>query len=96
MDEEAPVITLTSEYTRMAKVGEAIILPTFTVSDNLTESTAITIDRFVQNPTGRLVRVPYTSNSVIATYEGTYFFRIMAKDAYGNVATVTLEVIVTK
>jgi hypothetical protein len=96
MDEEAPVITLTSEYTRTAKVGEAIILPTFTVSDNLTEEAGITIDRFVQNPTGRLVRIPYTSNSVIATYEGTYFFRIMAKDAYGNVATVTLEVIVTK
>lgn len=96
MDEEAPVITLTSEYTRTAKVGEAIILPTFTVSDNLTEEAGITIDRFVQNPTGRLVRIPYTSNSVIATYEGTYFFRIMAKDEYGNVATVTLEVIVTK
>jgi hypothetical protein len=96
MDEEAPVITITSEYTRTAKVGEAIILPTFTVSDNLTEEANIVIDRFVQNPTGRLVRIPYVSNSVVATYEGTYFFRIMAKDEYGNIATVTLEVIVTK
>ena len=96
MDEEAPVITITSEYTRTAKVGDVIILPTFTVSDNLTAEENIVIDRFVQNPTGRLVRIPYVSNSVVATYEGTYFFRIMAKDEYGNVATVTLEVIVTK
>ena len=57
---------------------------------------ALKIDRFVQNPTGRLVRIPYVSNSVKATYEGTYYFRIMAKDEYGNIATVTLEVIVTK
>lgn len=96
MDEEAPVITVTSEYTRTAKVGDLIILPTFTVSDNLTAEENIVIDRFVQNPTGRLVRIPYVSNSVVATYEGTYYFRIMAKDEYGNVATVTLEVIVTK
>ena len=96
MDEEAPVITITSEYTRTAKVGDVIILPTFTVSDNLTDEANIIIDRFVQNPTGRLVRIPYVSNSVKATYEGTYYFRIMAKDEYGNVATVTLEVIVTK
>ena len=96
MDEEAPVITITSEYTKTAKVGDVIVLPTFTVSDNLTDEANIVIDRFVQNPTGRLVRIPYVSNSVIATYEGTYFFRIMAKDEYGNVATVTLEVVVTK
>lgn len=96
MDEEAPVITITSEYTRTAKVGDIIVLPTFTVTDNLTEEAKIVIDRFVQNPTGRLVRIPYVSNSVVASYEGTYFFRIMAKDEYGNVATVTLEVIVTK
>jgi hypothetical protein len=96
MDEEAPVIEITSKYTKTAKVGEVIVLPTFTVTDNLTAQSAIVIDRFVQNPTGRLVRIPYNSNSVKATYEGTYFFRIMAKDEYGNVATVTLEVIVTR
>ena len=96
MDEEAPVITITSEYTRTAKVGDVIVLPTFTVTDNLTEETKIVIDRFVQNPTGRLVRIPYVSNSVVATYEGIYFFRIMAKDEYGNIATITLEVVVTR
>ena len=96
MDEEAPVITITSKYTKTAKVGDVIVLPTFTVTDNITASSAIIIDRFVQNPTGRLVRIPYGSNSVKTTYAGTYFFRIMAKDEYGNVATVTLEVIVTK
>ena len=96
IDEEAPVITITSEYTATAKVGDVIILPTFTVSDNISEEANIVIDRFVQNPTGRLVRIPASSNSVTTTYAGTYFFRIMAKDEYGNIATKTLTVLVTE
>lgn len=96
IDEEAPVITITSEYTATAKVGDVIILPTFTVSDNISEEANIVIDRFVQNPTGRLVRIPASSNSVTTIYAGTYFFRIMAKDEYGNIATKTLTVVVTE
>lgn len=96
IDEIAPVITLTSEYTTTAKVGDVIVLPNFTVSDNLSDSTKIVVDRFIQNPTGRLVRIPASSNSVKATYAGTYIFRILVKDEYGNSTTMTLKVLVTE
>ena len=96
IEEVAPVITITSAYTETVKVGETIIFPTFTVTDNVSASTEIVVDKFVQNPTGRLVRIPGASNSVIATYEGTYRLSIMAKDAVGNVTTAYLFVEVTK
>lgn len=96
IDEIAPVITVTSEYTKTVKVGENIIFPNFTVSDNLTEAGAITVDKLVQNPTGRTVRLSSTSNAIKATYEGTYYLSIIAKDAYGNITALRLEVVVTK
>lgn len=96
MDEVDPVITVTSNYTMTAKVGELLIFPNISVTDNITASENIIIDKFVQNPTGRLVRLSVASNCVVATYEGTYILSYLVKDEYGNSATIYFEVTVTK
>lgn len=96
MDEVDPVITVTSNYTMTAKVGDLLIFPNISVTDNITASENIIIDKFVQNPTGRLVRLAAASNCVIASYEGTYILSYLVKDEYGNSATIYFEVVVTK
>ena len=96
MDEIAPTIRVTSDYTKTVKVGEAIILPTFEVSDNLNTAEELTIDKMLLNPVGRTIRLPGSSNSLIAEHEGKYTITIMVKDVYGNVSTVYLGVEVTK
>ena len=96
MDEIAPSIRLTSDYTKTVKVGEAIILPNFEVSDNLNTAEELTVDKLILNPVGRTERLPGSSNSLIAAQEGFYRITIMVKDAYGNMATIHLGVEVTK
>lgn len=96
MDEIAPTVQITSDYTKTVKVGETIIIPNFKVSDNLTAEEELTIDKMILNPTGRTIRLPASSNSLVAMYEGKYQITIMVKDAYGNVTTIYLGVEVTK
>ena len=96
MDEVAPKIRLTSDYTKSVKVGEAIILPNFEVSDNLNKAEELTVDKLILNPVGRTERLPGSSNSLIAAQAGFYRITIMVKDAYGNMATVHLGVEVTE
>lgn len=96
IDEEAPVITLTSGYSENAKVGDVIVLPDFKVTDNVTEAENITVTRSVLSPTGKLILLKGNSNSIKCDYEGVYVFRIMAQDEFGNVSSMNIAVTVTK
>lgn len=96
MDEIAPTIRLTSDYTKQVKVGEAIILPNFEASDNYTAEEELSIDKLILNPVGRTIRLPGSSNALIAEQAGRYQITIMVKDAYGNITTVYLGVEVTE
>lgn len=96
MDEIAPAIRLTSDYTKTVKVGENIIIPNFEVSDNLDATENLSVDKLILNPLGRTERLPGSSNSLKASHEGMYRITIMVKDVYGNMTTVYLGVEVTK
>lgn len=95
-DEIAPEFEFATQFASTAKVGEAIAIPDFTVTDNITASEDIRVLRYVLNPDGALLKIPDGSNSIICSKIGVYEFRIMAFDAEGNVATIRVEVTVTQ
>lgn len=92
----APEYHFATEFVSSAKVGEAVAIPDFTVTDNITASEDILVLRYVLNPNGELIKIPDGSNSIVCTKEGVYEFRIMAFDAEGNVNTVRIRVTVSR
>ena len=86
VDEIAPEIKFEARFADTVKVGESIVIPKFTVTDNVSAAEDITITRYVLTPSGVLVSIPENSNSVKAVRAGKYEFRIIAVDKAGNVA----------
>lgn len=94
-DEEAPVLTLNTPWITEATVGETYILPQYTVTDNKSEESDVTVLRYFVGPNGRMKEIPKNSNSICFTQAGEYEIYIMATDAAGNVAfektTITVK-----
>ena len=82
--------TLTSE----AKVGDTIIVPAYTVSDNYSEADKIIVRVFVETPANQLLMLP--GNSIVVHHAGIYRFRIMVVDEAGNITSETYRVNVTE
>lgn len=95
LDEVKPEIKFASDFKQTVKKGDAIVIPSFTVSDNVTAAEDIRVTKYVLTPSGVLVTIPADSNSIKATQTGKYEFRIIATDGAGNVSmvktTVTVE-----
>lgn len=96
VDEVAPEITIKNETVKEAKVGDAIALPDFEVSDNISSKENIKVLKYVLNPNGELLTIPDGSNSIKCALVGTYEFRIIAVDEAGNMQTVRFAVSVTQ
>ena len=79
-DDLPPTIKFTNNGTKTAKVGDVIVMPDFTVSDNLTPSGRILVWKYVINPYGQLVELEGDANSVIARIKGEYTFVVYAQD----------------
>lgn len=86
-DEIAPTIKFDSAAAAEATVGSVIIMPNYTVSDNVTAAENITVQIFVINSAGRIIPLGDGSNSIKAEYSGRYRFVVYAVDEEGNAAT---------
>lgn len=95
-DRTAPEIAFSHEFATTGKVGEAIVIPDFTVSDNVTAAEEIRISKFVLTSDGRLVELTGSSNAFRPAKAGNYEVRIVAVDAAGNIAMVRQIVTVTE
>ncbi len=93
-DEEAPVLTFTSDLSDTATVGTVLTLPGFTVEDNVTAQENIVIAKYVYTPSGRLLRL--TGDSITAGQAGSYEFRIYVSDEAGNLLLIRKTVTVTE
>lgn len=93
-DEQAPEIKFTSVGTTNATVGDVIVMPNYKVSDNISETASIKVNKFVINPNGRIIQLKGDSNSINAQVKGVYTFVVSAVDEEGNMATAkyTVEV----
>lgn len=92
-DSVPPEITFGGSLAGTAKVGDTIVLPSYTVTDNMTAAEEIAVSVFVLNPNG--VLIPMSGNSFTPSYAGVYEFRIVAMDSDGNSTMVRLAVTVT-
>ena len=86
-DEDAPIIEFVDGGVNDAIVGEVIVMPKFTVKDNVSASDKITVKKFVVNPNGRIIALNDDSDSVTTKTKGTYKFIVCAIDEEGNMRT---------
>lgn len=94
-DDVAPEITFSGEFQTTAAVGDVLVIPDFTVSDNITAAEDVIVTKYVLTPNGVLVTLSGNSNSIRTAYEGVYEFRILAVDEAGNVTMIRQAVTVT-
>ena len=92
-DREAPVIKLEGTMPETVKLGEYIVLPGFSVEDNVSET--LEIHKFIVTTTGTIVELPGESNAFKPLYEGIYRIRIYVRDAAGNATLAEYAVTVT-
>lgn len=95
-DEIAPEIEFAHEFVTTVKAGETIVIPDFTVSDNISESKNIRVLKYVKNPNGEMFTLPADSNSFKTAMAGEYEVRIMLIDEAGNVNLVRVTVTATE
>ena len=94
-DVTAPEITFAAKFKDTVKVGETIVIPKFTVSDDLSAAENIRVSKYAFTPSGVLVTIPEKSNSIKAFQAGKYEIRIVATDEAGNVRMVRRAITVT-
>lgn len=93
-DTERPTLTVNGSLPSSVKIGESVSLPTYTVSDNYSESNEIAVRCFVRN----LDNYRYEQVTAGETYTfrqaGKYAVRYTAVDGAGNVTNVEFTVTV--
>lgn len=89
-DEEKPVITWDGSFITEAKVGDMIIVPNYTVSDNYTAAEDIIVKVFVEAPTNEVFMLP--GNAIVVHHVGLYEVRVMVVDGAGNITSETYYV----
>ena len=92
LDREDPVIEWTSKGTEEAKVGDVIVMPNYSVKDNVTESKDIAVSVYVINAEGRTIELEGGSNSIKCEHAGIYTFMVYAVDKDGNAAVAKWRV----
>lgn len=95
IDMIAPEIKFSHAYETEAKVGDVLCIPNFTVADNITATENIALLRYVIDPSGTMLTLPASSNSVKASVAGEYTFLVMALDESGNICSEKWTVTVT-
>jgi hypothetical protein len=84
-DEEKPHITWSGSFVTEAKVGDMIVVPNYTVSDNYTVAEDIIVRIFVESPTSQVFMLP--GNAILVNHAGLYKVRVMVVDAAGNITS---------
>ena len=95
-DREKPVIEFASDIAKTVKLGELIVIPDFTVTDNVTDSNKLTVAKYVCTPTGNIMSIPEKSNAFRPATAGVYEIRIAVTDEAGNMSLIRLSVTVTE
>jgi hypothetical protein len=94
VDGEAPTITFKEDFKTSLKVGDMLVIPAYTVSDNYTEADKITVLTMVLNPKGMPVYLYEDTNAVCCEYAGEYKVIIYVYDQMGNLTTFETSVTV--
>lgn len=94
-DDVAPEMKFSGKPAKTAKAGDTISIPSYSVSDNVTEEKDIVVNKYVEDANGVLIPLLGDSNAIKAEKAGKYKFIVMAFDKEGNVCneswTVTVK-----
>ena len=94
-DTKGPTFEFSTEFKKTAKVGDTLMIPSYTLSDNVDETKDIVKMNSCVAPSGEVIEMG-NSNSVIATVSGVYVFRVFAMDTSGNITLKQIQVTVTE
>ena len=81
-DRIKPTMTLSGSKPTTGKVGQAINLPTVTVSDNYSENMRVWI--YITEPTGRMITLEEGATSYVPTMKGKHRVSYYVCDEYAN------------
>jgi len=96
IDETAPKAKFVNATVTTAKVGDVIVMPELSISDNVSANEKMTITTGVYNPNGQFIRFKENENAIKCAYAGKYKFIAMVFDEFGNMACVTHIVTVSE
>ena len=95
VDGEGPTIKFKTEFTSHIKVGENLIIPEYTVSDNYSPAKDIEVIIMITNPKGMPIYLYNGNNAVTCQYAGVYKVTIFVIDKTGNLTTYETSVTVS-
>ena len=92
VDGEKPTISFKDSFEKTLKVGELLVIPKFTVSDNFSKAEDISVIKMIINPNGMPIMLFDDVNAVRCEYVGTYTVIIYVCDKAGNLTTYETKV----
>ncbi|MBQ8726674.1 MAG: hypothetical protein IJY84_06215 [Clostridia bacterium] len=92
IDGEKPVVTFEKDFPTSVKVGDRLVIPNFTVTDNFSTAEEITVLIMVINPKGMPVYLYGDTNAVKCEYAGEYKIYLYVYDQMGNLTMVEKSV----
>ena len=95
-DAEAPKVSFDTTPVSTVKVGENIVIPNITATDNITTSDKLIINRCIVSASGKVFHLPEGSNSMKTTFSGIYQIRVLVYDEAGNITMLRHDVTVTE
>lgn len=90
-DDIAPVVSFQTGMQKEATVGETILLPKFSATDNITSADKLIIQRILLTPSGDYRYLDDSYDSFVAKEEGVYKLIIHVIDEAGNTVSKTFE-----
>ena len=96
IDDVAPEVVFDGGKVIAVKKGGIAVLPKYTVSDNITDSKDITVEKIVRNPNGRVWALDNKEDSFYCDFVGEYELRMIFIDQAGNTTMEIFTVLVTE
>ena len=89
VDTIAPTLTLNSYLKTSVSVGETVVIPKLTYSDNLTATAELKVLITVTLPNGLSYKTVKSGDSFKFETKGTYYVRYTVVDSFYNMTTIT-------
>ena len=85
LDSIAPSVSFKNDFVSTAKVGDVVVIPDVSVSDNVTSANKLIVLKQVTAPNGNTTYFVGNSNAIKCSMVGEYVFRGLVIDEAGNV-----------
>lgn len=94
VDGEKPTLTFKGAFQKELNVGELLMIPEYTVSDNFTKAEEIHVIKMIINPKGMPVYLDEGSTALKCEYAGIYKIYFYVYDQMGNLTVFQTNVTV--